>query len=402
MRRIALVNQKGGVGKTTTAVNLAAALDRLGKRVLLVDLDPQANTTVHVGLQPHELTGTLYDVLSGRKTAREVIVRSPAGLDILPSNIELAGAEVELVGAIGREAVLKDALEEVTDYDFILVDCPPSLGILNVNGLNYVDEIFIPVQCEFFALQGISLLMRTIDRVRKRLNPKLAITGVIPCMYDARKGLSKEVLAEIEKHFASTLFQAKIRANVRLAEAPSFGQTIFQYAEDSNGAQDYLALAKEVAGNTETKAEDSEPPAREPERAITEPQVVESSTKMVASESPQTAQPCPVNGVKTSPAIAESEPAVIAALNPPTMIPAQPLVPPKLPTFAEAMRLAAEEVSRARAILGSATVIDATRPGLDPSLIKEVAGTKPDLGTHYPEGTIEKLAETLNNSEDAA
>ncbi len=379
MRKIALVNQKGGVGKTTTTVNLAAALDRLGKRVLLVDLDPQANTTVHVGLQPHELTGTLYDVLSGRKTAREVIVRSPAGLDILPSNIELAGAEVELVGAIGREAVLKDALEEVTDYDFILVDCPPSLGILNINGLNYVDEIFIPVQCEFFALQGISLLMRTIDRVRKRLNPKLEITGVIPCMYDARKGLSKEVLAEIEKHFAATLFQAKIRANVRLAEAPSFGQTIFQYAADSNGAQDYLALAKEVAGEAGKEVKDTEPPATESATPSGEPKVVESAPKMVAAE-----------------------PAVIAALNPPAMAPAQPLVAQKLPTFAEAMRLAAEEVSRARAILGSATVVETARPSLDASLIKEVATTKPDLGTHYPEGTIDKLAETLNNSEDAA
>lgn len=248
MRRIALVNQKGGVGKTTTAVNLAAGLASLGKRVLLIDLDPQSNATINFGLKPHELKLTTYSILVGGSPAAEVIRQISPNLFLIPASIDLAGAEMELSTQFGREQILRDAMKSVDDYDFCLVDCPPSLGILNVNGLVFVDEVFIPMQCEFFALHGLSLLVRTIEVVKKRLNPALAVTGVVPCMYDVRKGLAREIVKEIEKHFGPRVFRTRIRTNVRLAEAPSYGKSIFDYAPDSYGAEDYRSLAREVAG----------------------------------------------------------------------------------------------------------------------------------------------------------
>jgi chromosome partitioning protein len=245
MRKVALVNQKGGVGKTTTAVNLSAALSRLDRRVLLIDLDPQANTTISLGIAPHQQKHTSYSVLTGAPP--QPLALSP-GLHLIPANIDLAGAEMELSGAIGRESVLRDALASLSGYDFVLLDCPPSLGIVSVNALTYVNEVIIPLQCEFLALHGISLLLRTIDLVKKRLNPALEITGVVACMYDARKSLARETVVEIESHFKDRVYRSKIRTNVRLAEAPSHGKSIFEYAPESNGAEDYMALAREVAG----------------------------------------------------------------------------------------------------------------------------------------------------------
>jgi chromosome partitioning protein len=245
MRRIALVNQKGGVGKTTTAVNLSAAIARLDRRVLLIDLDPQSNATVSLGIPPDLQKNTTYSLLNGGPF--EPLKLSDT-FHLVPSNIELAGAEMELTSVIGREIVLREALANISGYDFVFLDCSPSLGLLSVNALTTAKEVMVPLQCEFLALHGISLLLRTVELVKKRLNPELAITGVIPCMYDARKGLARDVVVEIEKHFGSRVFKSKIRSNVRLAEAPSHGKSIFDYAPDSFGAEDYLALAREIVG----------------------------------------------------------------------------------------------------------------------------------------------------------
>ncbi len=245
MRRIALVNQKGGVGKTTTAVNLSAGLARLDRRVLLVDLDPQSNATVSLGIQPHEQKNTTYAILSGAKPEPLPVEEN---LWILPSSIDLAGAEMELASAIGRETILRDALADLKGFDFVILDCTPSLGLLSINALTTAGEVMIPLQCEFLALHGISLLLRTVELVKRRLNPALSITGIIPCMYDARKSIARETLEEIETHFKDKVFKSKIRTNVRLAEAPSHGRSIFEYAPECYGAEDYLALAREVAG----------------------------------------------------------------------------------------------------------------------------------------------------------
>ncbi len=248
MRTIALVNQKGGVGKTTTAVNLGAGLARLGKRVILIDVDPQANATLALGLTMKEVETSVYEILRGEAKAPDAIVERITNLLLLPSRLDLAGIEMELAQTIGRETVLREAVKDLPAADYLIVDCPPSLGLLNINALTCVNEVFIPMQCEFFALQGIAMLTRTVGLVQKRLNPELKLTGVIPCLFDARKGLSREVLSEIERHFGDRVFKTRIRANVRLAEAPSHGKTIFEYAPESHGAADYLALAREVAG----------------------------------------------------------------------------------------------------------------------------------------------------------
>jgi len=256
MRTIALLNQKGGVGKSTTALNLGAGLARLKKKVLLIDLDPQAHLTVSAF--PHAATvpfdHTVYDILQGQSSIdkaqveRRDGVRGVAGykLQIVPSSIHLAGAEMELSGMAGREFLLRKAMHGVRGFDFILIDCPPSLGLLTLNALTAAKEVFIPLQTEFLALQGLSKLLDTVEVVKGRLNKQLKITGIIATRYDQRRNLSKEVLANIKSHFGRKVFKTCIRENVALAEAPSYGQTIFEYQPRSHGAEDYLALSKEV------------------------------------------------------------------------------------------------------------------------------------------------------------
>lgn len=248
-RIIALANQKGGCGKTTTAVNLSSALAHLKRKVLLIDLDPQGNASIHLGIKIYDLEVSMYDVLvDPDREIRNVIINSDIkGLDIAPANIELSGAEVELVNVIGRESALKDSMNEIDrEYDYILIDCPPSLGLLTLNALNTSKEIIIPVQTEYFALEGMKGLLKTIDVVTKRLNHNLTITGILPTMYDARTNLSEAILKKIKEHFKDKVYNTKIRKNVRLAEAPSFRIPIEKYAPDSFGAQDYHKLAKEV------------------------------------------------------------------------------------------------------------------------------------------------------------
>lgn len=249
MRCMAVSNQKGGVGKSTTVANLGAAWARVGKRVLAIDLDPQSNLTSHLGFQPGDLTETIYDVLlRQRPIAQAIRPTKQAGFDLVPTNINLAGAEVELVGMVARETLLREALSQLPkdSYDLVLIDCPPSLGLLTLNAMSASDEVLIPVQVEYFALQGLSRLVDTIELVRRKINAKLELRGVIACLYDSRRNLSKEVLANLKEYFGNRVFKTLVRENVSLAEAPSHGQTIFDYAPRSSGALDYQELAQEV------------------------------------------------------------------------------------------------------------------------------------------------------------
>jgi chromosome partitioning protein len=249
-RVIALANQKGGVGKTTTAVNLGACLAELGYRTLIVDLDPQGNASTGLGIDPRAIETSMYDVLLQGTPMEDCIEASSVrNLFVAPANLDLAGAEIELVPAFSRETRLKEAIEGVRDqFDYILIDCPPSLGLLTVNGLAAAKEVLVPIQCEYYALEGLGQLLRNVDLVQKRLNPDLELTGIVLVMYDARTKLSDQVAAEVREHFGDTVFRQMVPRTVRLSEAPSFGQPIIAFDPSSRGAIAYRELAKEVSG----------------------------------------------------------------------------------------------------------------------------------------------------------
>lgn len=246
MRIISFTNQKGGVGKTTSTINTGAGLSKLGYNVLLIDMDSQANLTYSLKKHSTKLRKSVYEVLKGECSASSVIV-DHADFDILPASIELSGADMELVNEPARENLLKDALEEIKEqYDFILIDCPPNLGLLTLNAFTASNELIIVLQSEYLALHGLSKLIGLIKIVQKRLNPDLKVEGIVCTIYDKRKNLNREVVGHIRDYFGSKVYNTIIRDNVALAEAPSYHKTIFEYDEDSHGAEDYLLLAKEV------------------------------------------------------------------------------------------------------------------------------------------------------------
>jgi len=274
MRTIALMNQKGGVGKTTTTVNLGAAMAEIGKRVCLIDLDPQAHLTINYGIDPNPDTVSLYDVLLGENSFLEAVHKIDDHLALVPSSIDLAAAEIELVSVLGRETLLKKKMESAQhDFDVILLDCPPSLGLLTLNALSVSDEVVIPMQPHFLALQGVAKLLETVQLVNKRMNPRLKVSGIVLTMFDAQTKLSNEVVAELNGFIDAAqgkplpwadakVYRTRIRRNIKLAESPSFGQHILKYDPASNGASDYRALAKEVLGIAEpTPAQPSQPRA---------------------------------------------------------------------------------------------------------------------------------------------
>jgi len=246
-RILAIANQKGGVGKTTTSVNLAAGLASIGQRVLMIDLDPQGNATTGCGVLKRDALPTVYQLLLGVNALHEVRLSTEFGFDILPSNRELAGAEVELIDIDKREFRLRDALvAAAAEYDFILIDCPPALNMLTVNGLVAAQAVMIPMQCEYYALEGLTDLVATLRKVRAHLNPVLEIEGLLRTMYDPRNTLTQQVSGELESHFAGKVYRAIIPRNVRLAEAPSYGKPAIAFDRNSKGAQAYLALAREL------------------------------------------------------------------------------------------------------------------------------------------------------------
>jgi chromosome partitioning protein len=306
VRTIALMNQKGGVGKTTTTVNLGAALAEAGKKVCLIDLDPQAHLTINYGVEPSDELTSLYQVLVEDKSFLEAVIKIDDHIALIPSSIDLAAAEIELVSVLGRETILKKRLEAAQhDFDFILLDCPPSLGLLTINALAVASEVIIPMQPHFLALQGVGKLLETISLVNKRMNPRLKVSGIVLTMFDSQTKLSNEVVNDLNGFIEAAkgkplpwaearIFKSKIRRNIKLAESPSFGQNIIQYEPTSNGANDYRALAREVIEMTEPA------PAKATEvREVPQPR-----------EAPETREARPVVEVSLNPSI---QPAKLAA-----------------------------------------------------------------------------------------
>ena len=254
-RIIAVANQKGGVGKSTTAINLSACLGEAGKRVLIIDIDPQGNTTSGFGVEKNELEATVYELLLGEASLDDCLIHLDYdNLDLLPSNVNLAGAEIELVEVENKEYVLKGQIDQIRDsYDYIIIDCPPSLNMLTVNAMTTADSVLVPIQCEYYALEGLAQLMNTVELVRERLNSSLEIEGVVFTMYDARTNLSLQVAENVRENLNQRIYKTVIPRNVRLAEAPSYGMPIIEYDPRSAGAESYRQLAREVIGLEENK-----------------------------------------------------------------------------------------------------------------------------------------------------
>ena len=252
-RIIAVANQKGGVGKTTTAINLSSCLASLGKKVLAIDMDPQGNMTSGLGIDKNEVKYTVYDLILGQVDIKKVICKNALeNLDILPTNIDLSAAEIELIGVEEKEFIIRKEVDKIREnYDFIIIDCPPSLSMLTINAMTTADSVLVPIQCEYYALEGLSQLIHTIDLVKERLNPELKIEGVVFTMYDARTNLSLQVVENVKDNLQQTIYKTIIPRNIRLAEAPSHGLPINLYDPKSSGAESYMLLAEEVINKGE-------------------------------------------------------------------------------------------------------------------------------------------------------
>lgn len=250
-RIIAVANQKGGVGKTTTSINLSACLAEKGKKVLVIDTDPQGNTTSGLGIDKNDLENTIYELMLGECSISDCIIRNVIeNVSVLPSNVNLAAAEIELIGIERKEYILKNEVDYVKeDYDFIIIDCPPSLNMLTINSMTTADSVLVPIQCEYYALEGLSQLIHTINLVKERLNPDLTMDGVVFTMYDSRTNLSNQVVENVKENIKQRVYNTMIPRNIRLAEAPSYGMPISKYDAKSAGAEAYMQLADEVIGN---------------------------------------------------------------------------------------------------------------------------------------------------------
>lgn len=329
LKTLAVLNQKGGVGKTTTVVNIAAALARMGQKVIAIDMDPQAHLTIHLGVNPETAGEGVYDVLVKGAKVSDLLQEVRPNLFLLASSIDLVGAESELVSVVGREIILREALAEIEDdYDYLIIDCAPSLGLLTLNGLSAVEDVLIPLQPHFLALQGFGKLLQTVDLVSKRINPDVKVSYVLFCMFDKRATLSSEVKADIEKFLQTgrgtgypwaeaKIIPTFVRRNIRLAEAPSYGQTIFEFEADCHGAEDYIKVAEYISGITAPPAEKSAETAAETAPAeqtaeVAEEPVVEAPvaeepvTDAPVAGEPVARAPIPIEPVETKPAADES------------------------------------------------------------------------------------------------
>ena len=383
MRIIALMNQKGGVGKTTTTVNLGAALAEAGKRVCLIDLDPQAHLTINYGVDPSPDMISLYDVLVDGRGFLEAVRKVDDKIALVPGSIDLAAAEIELVSVIGRETILKEKLESAQhDFDYILLDCPPSLGLLTINALAFATEVIIPMQAHFLALQGVAKLLETVQLVGRRMNPRLKVSGIVLTMFDAQTKLTTEVVNELQSFIESAegqplpwagarIFKSRIRRNIKLAESPSFGQTIIQYEPTSNGAADYRSLAREVIQMTEPAV-----------AAVTAPTAQVAPVAPIPPVKPATvsAGPAPVTPVVANPpASVVAKPTVAAAsAKPQAAVPPRTAVSPApAPTSAPAAPPRKVETSVNPAIDPTKLAAARVAPPLAPTPARLAASEKP-------------------------